>query len=116
MSKRTHYLCIGRFPSAPDNEERPSPAEMEKMYAKFMAWKEKYQDQIVDMGGQLQGAGKIVSRDEVRDGPFAESKELIGGFMIISADSMDDAVKVVQEGPGIGMPGSSIEVREIKTP
>ena len=51
------YLCIQR--SQLGNHEKPSPAQMEEMFAKFNAWKEKFQENIVDMGGQLKDGGKI---------------------------------------------------------
>ncbi len=109
------YLCIQRSqPRQGGAGEAPSPAQMDQMYAKFNAWREKYKDNIVDMGGKLD-AGKVVSAEGVTDGPFVEAKEVVGGFMIISADSMDEAVEVAQQSPGVGMPGSSVEVREIST-
>ncbi len=112
MSKQ-NYLCIQRSQSG--SCEPPSPAQMEQMFAKFNAWKEKYRDNIVDMGGKLGGAGKIVKADSVTDGPFVEAKEVIGGFMIISASTEEEAIEVARESPGVGMPGSSIEVRAIHT-
>ena len=112
MAKQ-NYLCIQR--SQPGKDQKPSPAQMEEMYAKFNAWKEKFQDNIVDMGGKLQGPGKIVTSEGATDGPFVEAKEVIGGYMIISAESMEQAVEVARESPGV-FPGSSIEVRPINTP
>ena len=109
-----NYMCIQR--SKPGNSEKPSPAQMEAMYAKFNTWKEKFRENIVDMGGQLKYGGKIVSSETATDGPFVEAKEVIGGFMIISAASMEEAVQVVRESPGVWTPGSSVEIREIKTP
>lgn len=111
----TNYLCIMRSQPRPaENKEAPSPAQMEQMFAKFNAWKEKFKDNIVDMGGKL-GNGKVVTTEGETDGPFVEAKEIIGGFMIISADCMDKAVEIARESPGV-FPGSSVEVREIKTP
>ncbi len=53
----TKYLCIQRSqPGQPGKGKAPSPAQMEEMYAKFNAWREKYQENIVDMGGKLNGA------------------------------------------------------------
>ncbi len=89
---------------------------MEKMHKKFNEWKEKFEDNLVDMGGKLEGDGKIVTSDGATDGPFAESKELIGGYMIIEADSMEKAVEIAQQSPGTAGPGSSVEVRKISTP
>ena len=91
------------------------PAQMEEMYAVFNAWKEKFQKNIVDMGGKL-GGGKVVTSEGATDGPFVEAKEVVGGFMIVSAESLEEATEVARECPGVVMPGSSVEVREIHTP
>lgn len=93
---------------------KPSPAQMEEMFARFNAWKDKFADNIVDMGGRLAG-GKVVSSEGSSDGPFVEVKEIVGGFMIIEAESIEEAVQVAQESPGTSAPGSTVEVREIAT-
>lgn len=113
---KSKYLCIQR--SSPDpagKREKPSPAQMEKMYATFHAWREKFAKNIVDLGGRL-GGGKVVTAESATDGPLVEAKELIGGFMIITADSLEEAIQVARECPGVVMPGSSVEVREIAMP
>lgn len=114
MPKR-NYLCIQRSqPRPPGKGEGPSPAQMQEMFAKFNAWKEKFQDSLVDLGRKL-GDGKVVTAHSTTDGPFTETKEVIGGYMIVSADSLDEAVEVARQSPGVWMPGSSVEVREIST-
>ena len=110
---KQNYLCIQR--SQPGKGEKPSPTQMEEMYAKFNAWKEKFQENIVDMGGKL-GAGRIVTSQGATDGPFVEAKEVIGGYMIVSAESLEEAMEVARQSPGVWMPGSSIEIREISNP
>ena len=107
------YLCMQR--SQPGKGEKPSPAQMEEMYAKFNAWKDKFQDNIVDMGGKLM-SGKLVTSDGITDGPFVETKEVIGGYMIVSAESLEEAIEIASGVPGLVGPGSSVEVREINTP
>jgi hypothetical protein len=110
MSK---YLCMQR--SLPGGEnEKPSPAQMQEMYAQFGAWQEKFADNLVDMGGRL-GEGKLVTSG-ASDGPFVEVKELIGGYMIVAAKSLDEAVEVAQACPGLVRPGSGVEVIEIHGP
>ncbi|MEJ6601298.1 MAG: YciI family protein [Verrucomicrobiia bacterium] len=106
------YLCIQR--SETGECPPPSPDQMQAMYASFQAWMEKYQQNIVDMGGKL-GDGSVVSSKGSTDGPYIEAKEVIGGYMIITAESLEEAIKIAQESPGTGMPGSSVEVREIQT-
>ena len=112
---KQNYLCIQRSHPG-QGGEKPSPAKMQEMYAVFNAWKEKYQENIVDMGGRLKGPGKIVTSEGATDGPFVEAKEVVGGFMIISAQDMEEAMKVASECPGVVMPGSSVEIREISRP
>ena len=112
MTKK-QYLCIQR--SQPGECEQPSPAQMEQMFAKFNAWKEKFKDNIPDMGGKL-GGGSVVTSEGATDGPFIEAKEIVGGFMIVEAESLAKAIEVASESPGVAMPGSSVEVREICRP
>lgn len=57
-----------------------------------------------------------MTSEGVTDGPFVETSEVVGGFTIVEADSMEEAVEVAQQNPGVAMPGSSVEVREIVTP
>ncbi|MDP1676341.1 MAG: YciI family protein [Bacteroidota bacterium] len=110
------YLCIQRSQMGKLGKgEKPSPAQMEEMYTIFNAWKEKYQKNIVDMGGRLM-AGKTVTSEGAKDGPFVEAKEMIGGYMIVSAESLEEAIEIARQCPGVVMPGSSVEVREIHAP
>lgn len=108
------YLCLQR--SLPGGGgEKPSPAQMQEMYEQFGAWQAKFKKNLVDMGGKL-GAGKLVTTELAADGPFVEVKELVGGYMIVSADSLEDAIAVARECPGLVRPGSGVEVIEIHGP
>lgn len=105
------YLCIQR--SIPGKKEPPTTAQMQEMMASFNAWRQKFSAQIVDLGGKLEPGGKIVTATGVSDGPFIEAKEIIGGYMIIAADSYEQALEIARQSPGVMMPGSSVEVRAI---
>ena len=111
MSKK--YLLLQR--SRPGHQQQPSPAQMQDMYAGFNAWKEKFKERILDMGGKLTPAGKVVTTAGATDGPFVEVKEIVGGFMFVSADNIEQAIEVAREMPML-MPGSSIEIREVAGP
>ena len=115
MTKPTRkYLFLQRSQpghNAPSPEQKPSPEQMQKMLATWNAWKEKFKDNIVDWGDKLLPGGKIVSASTVSDGPFVEAKEIIGGFMIVTAASLEEAVVIAQEMPA--GPGARIEVREM---
>ena len=109
-----NYLCLQRS-LANDGGDKPSPSQMQEMYARFGAWQEKVTKNLVDMGGKL-GAGKLVTSEDQTDGPFVEVKELVGGYMIVSAQSLDEAIEVARECPGLVRPGSGVEVIEIHGP
>lgn len=110
------YLCLQRSLSGGDpSGEKPSPAQMQAMYAKFNEWRERFQKNLVDLGGRL-GAGRTVLPDPGPDGPFIEVKELIGGYMIVSAASLDEAIDVARQCPGLVRPGSGVELIEIHAP
>ena len=110
----TNYLCLQRSLPGGD-QQRPSPAQMQEMYAKFAAWQAKFKDNLKDLGGKL-GAGKFVGPAQPHDGPFVEVKDLVGGYMIIEAGSLDEAQTVARECPGLVGPGSGVEVIEIHRP
>lgn len=108
------FLCLQR--SLPGKSaQKPSPSEMQEMYAKFNSWREKFQDQLVDMGGKL-GEGTLVAEQAPTDGHFVEVKELVGGYMIVSAANLEEATQVARECPGLINPSSGCEVIEIHTP
>ncbi len=108
------YLCLQRRLPSPASE-KPSPAQMQEMYARFTAWQEKFKDQLLDPGGRL-GGGKMVTAGRAPDGPLVEVKELVGGFMIVSATDLDAAEQVARECPGLVGPGSGVEIIEIRSP
>ena len=109
MTTHKFLLLHRRDPDTP----KPSPAQMQEMYAVFEAWKEKFKANIFDIGDGLKPGGKVLATGSVTDGPFAEAKEIVGGFSIISADSYERAVAVAKECPIVHMPGSKIEIREM---
>lgn len=113
MSNKT-YLCLLRSESG--DCKKPSPSEMEVMYAKFQDWQQKFADNILDMGNKLGPNGSVVRHDSLSDGPFIELKEIIGGYMMITAATQDEAISVIQESPMIANGGTSIEIREICKP
>lgn len=110
------YLCLQRSlkGGAPEGE-RPSPAQMQAMYAEFNEWRVKFQKNLTDMGGRL-GAGRLVTTSPAPDGPLMEVKELVGGYMIVSAANIEEAIEVARACPGLVRPGSGVEVIEIHSP
>lgn len=69
------YLCLQRsFPAGGgEGQEKPSPAQMQEMYAKIGAWQEKFKKNLADMGGKL-GDGKLVTGDRRQTVQSSRSK------------------------------------------
>jgi hypothetical protein len=65
-------------------------------------------------GAPLLKPGKIVDgkKPVVTDGPFAEGKELVGGYLIVKAETLEEASKMAFGFPDFEMEGS-VEIREI---
>ena len=82
-----------------------SPEEMQQVATRWMAWFGRLKDQgKVESGRPLQPEGRLVSGTGgrvVADGPFAESKETIGGYFLLKVQSLDDAVAIAKECPGL---------------
>lgn len=93
-----------------------SPEEMQKVSGQWMAWFERLKnDGKCVAGNPLEPEGKTVSGKNGRviaDGPFAESKEAIGGYFLLKVDSLDEAVVIAQQCPGLPH-GAKIEVRPV---
>lgn len=92
-----------------------SPEQMQQVADNWMAWFNRLKDEGKCAGGNpLEREGKIVSGKNkvVSDGPFAESKETIGGYFLLTVSSMDEAVTIAQQCPGLPY-GIRVEVRPI---
>ena len=109
------YLVLfrGAPPSgdAPSND-RPSPEQMQKMLASYEEWMTRFADRIDDRGTKLKSTGRVISASGVADGPFVEAKEVVGGYMILKAETYEQAVEVIEAGPMSGG-GGSFEIREL---
>ena len=91
-----------------------SPIEIREMSAKFTAWFERLSNEgKIKPGYQLGRKGKIIGvKSLITDGPFPESKETIGGYWFIVADSLEEAVDIAKGNPCLEY-GATVEVRAI---
>lgn len=92
---------------------QPSPEEMQAMFAQWDVWKNKFKNNVMDVGDGLKPGGRVWKAGKVSDGPFVETKEIMGGYSIIQASGYDEAAKVAAECPITLMPDYSIEIREM---
>jgi hypothetical protein len=82
---------------------------------KWFAWVEKLQKEQRYVSGEalLPGGKKITgSKKTVTDGPFAESKELVGGYFVIHAKDLNEATAMAKDYPDFEL-GGTIEIREV---
>lgn len=92
-----------------------SPEEMQQVVERYMAWTQKMHDEgrIVLSHKLRDGEGRVVRGAGATDGPFAEGKEIVGGFWVINADDLDDATEALRDHPHKDSAGS-LEIREIE--
>ena len=93
-----------------------SHAELRELINQNKAWFEGLTAQgKVKPGRALERKGAIVSGVNghiVTDGPFAESKEAIGGYLVLDVETIEEAIAIAQSSPGLAY-GGSIEVRPL---
>jgi hypothetical protein len=91
--------------------------EQQAWYAVVGAWYEKHgaSGKLSDGGQQLQGpeTAKTVRGTGVTDGPFMETKEVLGGYSVLDTDSYDEAVEISKTWPGVDRGWITIELRPI---
>jgi hypothetical protein len=93
-----------------------SPEELQKVMGQVMSWFEGLKEQgRVKAGQPLGPEGRTISRKKgrpVADGPFAESKEAVGGYLLLQADNLEEAVAIAKSNPTLEY-GITIEVRPV---
>lgn len=93
-----------------------SPEQIQEIVGHWYAWFERLIQEGKVKGGQpLKDEGKIVSGRKgrtVADGPFAESKEAIGGYFLLTVPTMEEAVAIAQQCPALDY-GLTVEVRPV---
>ena len=92
-----------------------SPEQVQSRLQKWMAWHAKmdsagivkHGEALHDGAKSIKGVGKVIT-----DGPYVESKEIVGGYYVIKAESMDHAIEEAKNYPDFDL-GGGVEVREI---
>lgn len=105
--KKYMYL----FRGTDESYAKQSPEEMQAHFQRWEEWMERVEGQ----GHELQeNSGKIVSKNGkvVTDGPFTEGKEVVGGYVILSAKDFDHAVELSKDCPIFEF-NYTTEIREV---
>jgi hypothetical protein len=106
----SNFMFLFRGGSSP-----ASPEEMQAQMQKWMTWIQRLREEGKYVAGDpLQGGGKVLtSRKIITDGPFAEGKEIVGGYFLVRAETIDQAAEMAKDCP-IFENGGSVEVRPIQ--
>jgi hypothetical protein len=93
-----------------------SPERSQQMMQKWMAWLKDLTEKghVKDQGQPLERTGKLVKGKQktVTDGPFAEAKDVVGGYTLIQAHDLDQAVELSKGCPIFDVDGA-VEVRPV---
>jgi hypothetical protein len=110
---KSEYLLLFR---GTQWDKNLSPEELQKATGQFMAWFERLTQQGIAKGGQpLENEGRVISGKKgrtVADGPFAESKEAIGGYFLLQLGHFEEAVEIAKQCPLLEY-GLTVEVRPV---
>src|SRR5262249_42098680 len=104
------YLFRGRQTSG-------SPEQMQKHLEQWIAWMKDLgaKGHIKEQGHPLENTGGFVRGEQktVNDGPYAEAKDVVGGYMVIEAKDLSNALELAKGCPILDI-GGSVEVRPIQ--
>lgn len=95
--------------------QQSTPEQIQENMGKWMGWIDKLAKAgQYDSGEPLLPGGKYISGSSktVTDGPFTEGKEVVGGYFIVNAQNMDEAVAMCNDYPDYDI-GGTVQVRQV---
>jgi hypothetical protein len=111
-SEQKQYILLFR---GKDWDEGVPPERLQALMDRFTDWAQGLIKSGKVRGGQALGrTGVTITGRGVADGPFAETKEAIGGYTILAVDTLEEAIAIAKTAPFLDFDGS-IEVREMLT-
>jgi hypothetical protein len=97
--------------------EKLTGEEYQAWSSEIMAWYEKMgsSGKLPDGGAQLQPANtaRTIRTSGVTDGPFMETKEVLGGYSVLETDTFDEAVEIARTWPGVDRGLVTLELRPV---
>jgi hypothetical protein len=108
------YLILMRL-DIMTKEAQPSPEQLQTYMKQYQDWVAAITAESKFVGGKgLSTEGKVIKSNEmVTDGPYAEIKESLAGFIIIKAKDFDEATRFAKKCPILRGEGNSVEVRKV---
>jgi hypothetical protein len=109
------YLMLFRNETQ-GGEATPSAEQMKAVMQQWQNWIKAIADKGKYSGtNRLLPVGKTLKPgNAITDGPFAEIKEVVGGYLLVKADSLEEAVEMAKTCPNL-IYGGNVEVREVMT-
>lgn len=112
----SQFVYLYRGNPSDRREATASPEQMQAIMQKWSAWLKQLEESghLRDRGHPLEAAGKIVSGQQktVTDGPFAEAKDVVGGFSLIEAQDLAQATELSLGCPTLEF-GGRVAVRPV---
>ncbi len=103
------------FHSEPNPDFNPTPEQIQAEVKQWQDWMGGIgaQGKLKNPGEALGFEGKTMHADgSVTDGPYAALKEIVGGYIIVTAENIDEAIKLAEGCPALAH-GGKVEVRDI---
>lgn len=101
-----------------ESSEHLSPEEIQQAIQRYSAWAKRLREEgkLIAAEKLKDNTGLVLSSRNgqiVVDGPFAETKETIGGYFLFEAATLDEAIHITKECPALSK-GGIVELREIE--
>lgn len=112
----SQFLYLYRMNDEARQQAMGSPERAQQSMQRWMTWMQDLERRghLKDRGQPLERTGKVVRGQQktVTDGPFTEAKDLVGGFTLVEARDIEQAVELSRGCPILDG-GGSVEVRPI---
>jgi hypothetical protein len=103
------------FRSAPSDRPMPSPEELQNISKPWQDWMGSIaaQNKLANRGNRLGFDGAtVLPGNVVTDGPYAEIKEILAGYILVNTGSIEEAIELAKGCPILSI-GGNVEVRSI---
>ena len=112
----SEFVFLFRSTEAGYQENMGTPERAQRSMQAWVAWIRDLEAKghLKNPGQPLERTGKVVrGKDKVTDGPFAETKDIVLGFIVVEAPDVEHAARLARECPMVAGEGGSVEVRPV---